>query len=146
MNMEEAAQEAHDTRRHTHRQTDRQTDRQIDTHTHTHTHTHPISLSPFTHLFIYGYLDWKLQALPSSALTLLLSDALWMTACLNVATKLRKAVLSALALHSFKKWKERENTRHNGLIYFKEVLSASVALQMSTERMCCVNTERTFSV
>ena len=48
----------------------------------THTHTH--SLSPFTHLFIYGYLDWRLQALPSSTLTPLLPDAPWMTACVNV--------------------------------------------------------------
>lgn len=72
MNMEEAAQEAHDT------------------------------LSPFTHLFIYGYLEWKRQALPSSALTLLFSDALWMTACVNVDTKLHKANLSTLTVHTFK--------------------------------------------
>ncbi len=89
--MEEAAQEAH------------------DTHALSHSLSLSISLSPFTHLFIYGYLDWKLQALPSSALTLLSSDALWMTACVNVDTKLHKAVLSTLTVYPFKR-KETKNS------------------------------------
>lgn len=53
-----------------------------------HSHTHKLTLSPFTHLFIYGYLDWRLQALPSSTLAPLLSDALRKTARVPNYTKL----------------------------------------------------------
>lgn len=78
MNMEEADQVAHD--------------------------THKLALYPTLLSLIYLYMDtyWRLQALPSSALTPHLSDALWVTVCVNVAAKLCKAALSTSAAYTFK--------------------------------------------
>lgn len=104
------------------------------------TQTRSLPNSPFTHLFMYGYLDWRLQALPSSALTPHLSEALWVTACVNVAAKLCKAALSTSAAYTFK-WKERQ---YRDAVDWYVYKSASVAVQMSIECMCYVNTQRTF--
>lgn len=50
-----------------------------------------------------------------------------------------EAGLSAPTVHQFKAGVQQ----HKGLICLREVLLASVALQMSAKRMCCVNTEST---
>lgn len=89
--MEEAAQEAHD--------------------------THSFSLLSLIYLYMDGYLDWKLQALPSSALTPLSADAVRMAACVKVDAELHKAVPSTLTGHTFPKTQEEEIQQQNGQNY-----------------------------